>query len=619
MAKAKKNIKAKKSIIKAGNAFVKLVAGNSVDDGMHQTNPSWLVTFVRWSNRSPKDVKGIDPLKSEAPLVVDTDCTAITTTDSKISPTPGVSITLKMGKYNYLTAIAPGDYMFVNILNSEAQAKVVSDRVSAQKSVNLPEHGFKGMYKVQSVRKTISIDPQSGTRVMACTVQGHAFTELNNTIYFNAQLATGEVKNDFLFLTTISDKWRQLITKKAFPSVQYLVAVIYSMFVGVGAPDRKTQLRHGLFQNYNEHFFVPTMVGTLLGVETKSTVGIAVQDIYDLLFGKQQYSAGSSTAPQDGLNPINLTDNGLMPRLRTTNLECEGNSYVQAEYWQNVTAFSLMQQYLNSPINELYTTFKLNPNGNIMPTLIMRQIPFASQTYSDQTATKFLNLPRWKIDPNYIYSMNIGREEAARFNFVQGFGRVQMSANPDAEISRQIAEGNYVYDKQDIKKNGLRPKVFTSNFDIITNVSVALKRTYKSQQWTRLIADAVIGGHLKLNGSVVVPGMVDPISVGDNLEIGDVVYHIETISHQCNQSPNGDKKFTTSMELSNGVLDSKVEKYAEMKNSNLENHQLNDFYGGGFEPAISSDSFGAFNSTEVSFDPETRNALTKAEKERGET
>ena len=59
------------------------------------------------------------------------------------------------------------------------------------------------------------------------------------------------------------------------------------------------------------------------------------------------------------------------------------------------------------------------------------------------------------------------------------------------------------------------------------------RASYNSPEWARIHADAVIGGHLKMNGTFVCAGIPDPIAVGDNLEFEDVVYHIEQITHTC--------------------------------------------------------------------------------------
>jgi hypothetical protein len=575
-------------------------------------NPSWVVTFVRWSNRSPKNIQGISALKNEEAIVVSSDCLGITVNNSKSSPTPAAQINLKMGNYNYLSAIAPGDYVFINLLDSELEAERVARNAKSGYPINTTVDGFKGFFKVQSVRKIINTDHGTGLKTVMCVVQAYAFTELNNTVYFNAKLATE--KTDMLFLTEVSEKWNQLVQKKSNPSVQNLVALIFSMFVGVGAPDKKyaKALKDGTLKNYNEHFFVPSAVGKLLGT-TYNNNGIKVQDIYNLLFGIQRYESSEGVGDgrgvsATGLNPAGLKQSPLMPRLLVTKNECEGNSYIQAEYWQQVTAFSLMQQYLNAPINELYNTFRVDPTGKVMPTIVMRQIPFASPKYSDNKATKFLNLPRWVATSDFIYQMNVGREEAARVNFVQGFGRVQLATHPDDEITKQIGEGNYEFDKDDIKKHGLRVQMFNSPFDVITEAG---KETYLSRKWTRLMADALIGGHLKLNGSVTTPGVAKPVCVGDNMQIGDVVYHIEGLTHSCSINPsNGEKQFQTTFELSHGVLDKKDQYYAEMENTITSQHQLFDFDGKSGEPKISFESNGAIDDKNISFYPKTKAPAT---------
>ena len=138
---------------------------------------------------------------------------------------------------------------------------------------------------------------------------------------------------------------------------------------------------------------------------------------------------------------------------------------IKGEYWNQVSVWSIMKQFTNSPLNELYTCFKIDQQNKVMPTVVFRQIPFTTEGLeSSIKTTRFLNLPRWKISPSLVTMIDIGRDEAARFNFVQYFGRSTINNN-GWEISEEIAQGNFVFDFQDVQRNGLKPYVITSQFD----------------------------------------------------------------------------------------------------------------------------------------------------------
>jgi len=82
---------------------------------------------------------------------------------------------------------------------------------------------------------------------------------------------------------------------------------------------------------------------------------------------------------------------------------------------------------------------------------------------------------------------------------------------------------------------------------------------YHLNRWTKKRADWMFNGHLKLSGSVSLQGIVEPICEGDNVQINDIVYHIESVSHNCSINSNGIKTFTTALQLSNGLYSKGLE------------------------------------------------------------
>jgi hypothetical protein len=68
-----------------------------------------------------------------------------------------------------------------------------------------------------------------------------------------------------------------------------------------------------------------------------------------------------------------------------------------------------------------------------------------------------------------------------------------------------------------------------------------------------LMSDILMGQHLRLTGTLSIIGVQAPICHGDNLEWDGVVFHIESISHQCQIAPDGKKVFATTLSLSHGI------------------------------------------------------------------
>lgn len=554
---------------KAFTHFIGPTGSGEDEDGMvTQTSPTWVLTFVRWEVRDPLRTPGADATAVRQPLVVENDCLQVSVALNKGVLTPSMMATLVETDVNYETQIAPGDFVFVNMLNWEEKARNVADRARAGQPINEKTDGFKGMFKVQGVRKIVDVDPNSGVKTVLYKINGFAFTEFNNTIYFNPNLINQKsLSNQALFISDISTSWASLVSKAGKPFVQEVIAFLIQSLIGSGV-NPKAAVVDGLTVTPNVHFMVPKLVGRLLGVSNSTKEdnkdfkpAIAAKDIYLYIFGIQKYASGSSLKTlAAGMTPSNLKAQPEYPQFYYTNEPCQGNSLLKPEYWNQVKLWSILNQYTNAPLNELYSCFRISRAGRVMPTLVFRQIPFTSEDFVGQSfgtqddnaasisVTKFLDLPRWKIGSESIFSVDLGRDEAARINFVQYYAKSNFS-DKGIETSGETALGNYVFDQDDISRSGLRPYVVQNQFDDLPDALIK-----SAPVWARILGDAVIGGHLKLNGTIVCIGIVDPIAIGDNLEFDGVVYHIEQVAHTCSISPaNGIKSFRTTLSLSHGV------------------------------------------------------------------
>lgn len=576
-------------------AFTKFIGphGSDKSEGnlINQSSPSWILTFVRWNIRdtlrttSPGNLDA-DIFGVRAPLVVENDCVQVSVSDSKGTLTPSMQCTLLETDVNYATAIAPGDFVFVNMVNWDQEARRIAliARDKNPGAINGLKDGFKGVFKVQGVRKVISVDPQSGTKMVAYKINGFAFTEFNNTIYYNPYLRTedqGTGKDSLLFVSNIGADYKQLVSADHAPRCQDLIKALIQSFIGTGVSDRGVTSIGSIPVTTNTHFYIPGLVGQLLGIKSAK----AAKDIYSYVFGLQKYSGSSKQDLAKGLNPSNLgsPQNGFY----MTKTPVDGQTALKAEYWNQVKAWSIINQYVNQPVNELFTRFSVDPSGKVMPTVVLRQIPFTSEDFGNKApfdeaaeVTRFLSLPRWKISSALITDLDLGRDEAARINFVQYYGTITIQKEGQNSVSAQTAARNFAYDINDVTRSGLRPYIVNSQFEDLSNNNDAKL----SRKWALIIGDSVMGGHLKLNGSMTCVGIVDPIAIGDNLEYDGVVYHIEDISHVCSVAPStGLKQFRTMLKLSNGVSvagDASGLAYPEMSHTNAYNDRLDSYTNG---------------------------------------
>lgn len=528
-----------------------------------------MLTFLRWESRDPLHLGG-DGMSLREPLIVINDCLNLTVQSSKSSLSPSFSATLIGTDINYSTAIAPGDFCLVNIVKYDEQTRVLYDKVKANKPINSYEDGFKGIFKVQSVRRRLAVTPDGQKRVIY-SITGFAFTELNNVIYFNPFLLTDAEKQRQinLFVTNLGDEWRKAIGTNKILQCQQVMLMAFRAMLGESFTKETSTLKGGQLKTENRQFKLPEGVAKLLGISGAKYAA----DMYRVIAGIQKYDrVNPNSKPEKGLRPTNIDKDG---DISTTKDMCQGTSLNKADYWNQVQAWSILKQYQNPEVNELFTCHRVDPNGRVLPTIIFRQIPFTTEHFkSNITSTKFLSLPRWKIDTNLILNFDLGRDEAARVNFVQVFGNTQLGVT-NGGINAQISDQNFDIDKDDIVRHGLKPLVSTSQFDF---PDTEAKQSYKASDWAKLRGDWLIGGQLKENGTVVSIGIQEPISEGDNFQLGDMVFHIEAVSHSCEVNAMGVKSFRTSLQLSNGVSEKSNKSgpvYNEMENTDAHTYRKN--------------------------------------------
>ena len=213
------------------------------------------------------------------------------------------------------------------------------------------------------------------------------------------------------------------------------------------------------------------------------------------------------------------------------------------------SVWNLIREYLNPAINEMYTAIKFAPSGRVVPTLVVRQYPFSSpilHKVMKESVTAFHELPRWVADPVLVRGLDIGRGDGERINFVhtlvQPAKRTMVS-----EFARQIVDSPPISDPQDIKRHGLRPHMSTVMSGVVDD------QQSSSNEWTTIQSDFLIGQHLVLSGVCSLYGITSPIVPGDNFELDNGLYHIESVNHHCEIQPNGMKTFTTQLSLSHGL------------------------------------------------------------------
>ena len=477
--------------------YVRDIKATSTDS--HQTSPGYSLTFIRWSNRDTFNYTSIDNFEVRQPLVVINDAIQVSVSNSKNGVTPSMNAILLGGDLNYTTAIHPGDFVFVNMVNFEEKVTKIDantgkdvngnsirNRALGTLPINNYSDGFKGMFKVQTVRKRIITDPATGVKRLVYSIQAFGFTEFNNVIYYDPQVFNQFTGNFKLFTQQFDKFWSRVVKTKKTQSIQSIMQMLINVLIGQGTRKLNSQLP----PPPNRFFKVPTTVGKLMGVKAQYAA-----EIYNYVFGiwsDSKVGRQVRVDPKDGFNPSIEKDTENPAGFFKTPNEIQGHKIIEAEYWNGVRVWDILKKYQNSVINEMYSTYRVNKNGRVMPTLIVRQKPFSSLHFNGESKkTNFMNIPRWRISSNLIYDIDLGKEDAARINFVQIKTR-SIAVNQSRDLAKQTGLGNFEADTGDIARNGLRPYLATANFDYPENT----KQT-KGREWAQLVSDWLINGHLR--------------------------------------------------------------------------------------------------------------------------
>jgi hypothetical protein len=542
-------------------------------------------------------------------LVIVEDIANLQVNSTKSNHVSQLSATLLPGA-NYLTEIFPGDWIAAWIVNDVKTAESLVKRIRAGEACNGWNDGFKFLGRTAGgPRVSLSQDP-NGTKRASYSISAAGFTEFDASVYYEPHFAgtsTGVAATDWLRFT--GKALNDLVVvgengKDPLISVNKAIPFFISVFYGEGVPknqgaaDQPGEITRGL-DNPNS-FVIPDPIASLLGVTqgTKSNGKKGWNDICNVIHGVQTYqlsnqgvafsdspggakmvnqvSAGQIFAP-DGL-PLD----GTVRRMKCPQDMLGMFLPSPPQFSGNVTVWSILEQYLNKSVNEMYTCLRAGPNGAVMPTLVARQLPFTSGVLDDTykphpvkelapppskptkaktppvdpesnpinaarhlALTKFGEVPRWGIHPALFFNANLGRSDSVRFNFIHVYGE---AGQPNINMTNLIVRDPPIADDLDIGRSGLRPYIST------VNCAPQDVENRRSGDWMYILSDILMGLHLTLSGSIELIGIQSPICIGDNVEFDQQILHIESVSHSFSKNTqNGKTAFRTNLAVSHGM------------------------------------------------------------------
>jgi hypothetical protein len=494
---------------------------------------------------------------------------------SKDSCTKTLNATLK-DDANYLSSNAalPGDWMMAWMHTNGNDTNLIVKALQNGQAANGFNSGLKFVGRVNDIRKHLNVTA-NGVKTVTYTLQGVGFDELSTMFFYDPALATAEATSDiFQFMGQIGldvNDWLSKLNQNAGQikdNSEALITGFLDIVVGgaqtpiINKPQQNigSSLEVSPQQNMEAPYayLVPISVATTLGrtiADNRKGDSFGHQafgygDLLTILSGVQKYKVEDPTPDHKGFVPDLAFGKSKRNRMMTP--ERVKGTYVPIEQcFINTPLWALMNQLKNPTINEMYTCIRPDVFGDLMPTVVYRQIPFSSDSIVEDSSmplTKFLSLPRWKIPEAIVTTLDLGRSNTGHWNFIHVYGQL----NPyhqeyEYDIAAQIQHNPPIADVVDMSRAGIKP--------YMSSVACTIEDTQiqgRGRVWMAAIADWNMGLQYTLNGTVSCFGIQSPIAEGDNIEIDGLAFHIDSLSHSCGINA-GFKYFNTTLNLTHGM------------------------------------------------------------------
>jgi hypothetical protein len=405
-----------------------------------------------------------------------------------------------------------------------------------------------------------------GSYDVGYSLQAHAFTELESTIYYD-DVIRFKYPNAIEFFHDLGiglDKFLRAEEGKGFVNTNVTIPALTQILLGKGpgvlskdkgnTEMRPSSQRASIEDSPNVQFEIPEAVGKILR-PLSSNVPKYYSDILTQFVGDQTYGGNPKETSPDFLNPevetddvtgsIFYTKRALVDYFPPNPLDFKGKS-----------VWSILKTYVNEPINEIYTVMKPHPiHGGLTPTLVVRRIPYSSDTYqkseSSLRAVPFSELPRWIIPYSLMLGYDMGKDDAARINYVHITPSTMPSQTPTVNEQLVRLQSPPVVNKVDVMRHGLR--TYITPVAGFANPTAESEDSNISRRYTEFMADILMDGHLRYNGTLTTVGLQEPVQPGDNLEFNGILFHIEAVNHSGGISSDGSKTFQTNLQISHGM------------------------------------------------------------------
>lgn len=589
-------------------AAKQVVVGNHFQDGHTFQSPYWIMVTLPYDildtvDRSKVLSGGSDGLRvvssddaqrngkiTAPPIIWDNEVIDWTISQDKSQHIANLQATLVNVDNNVASFIwlAPGDWCMFWTFNDRGSYETVRERLRNNYSafpwtsrgdaganqdnsddVNFYSSGLKFVGRIWATSHFEHRLPDGKFR-LGYQVHAKMFSELDNRIYYNGLIAF-KYSNALNFMPDLGISLRNFLVfgpqkNGGFVNTNVFIPSLVKIALGEGpgaiSKDKgDTQIDRngsssGLQSSPNVAYEVPKTIIKMLGRDDNTGQNKYYSDILLQIVGVQTYDSTDDN-PVKAMLPDsgNLTFNDSVMYCKKPIVDFFPPDPL---LFKDKTVWESVQAYLNAPINECFTCLKPHPNtGRLVPTVVVRRIPYSSLGYARAAgddkleATAFADLPRWVIPTGLVKSFDVQRSDDQRFNYIHVTPNTMPSKNHLIGEQLAIIQAPPIVDEASIRRYGLK----MYNIRVAGFASPASESSKKNtaSRYTSFMADILLDGHLRLNGTMTTVGIQDPVQPGDNLEINGLVFQIEGLQHSGGIAASGERRFDTSLRLSYGA------------------------------------------------------------------
>ena len=498
------------------------------------------------------DAQGTE--KDVLPVIVSTlSCVSIQTNKAKGQPDGSFNLVLAPFK-NWTSTLTAGSWCVILMSNEPITEK---DLKSANKNQ------VKMLGRIESVRCETSINDEGARQ----------------TLYYVSGVDWGHIFNSQLYVDN-------LIAAPNDPKSQgnsAAVAIRNALFGKEGSP---------------QNFSVAQNLTNILGIMGRSLAGYTEagneinrlsNSIYEFEIPEPLAKFFKFVDPQN--NKVSSSSINKLITLKTGSLvnvdkyddKKEAVGFIDPFSLQGAhTLWQILMENSNPVLNEMFTDFRWNEDSTVSLTLYNRIKPFAYKNFKpspgDSSSLKsyFQNIKTHQLISDEVISVNAGTNWRDKFNFIE----IKPEFQEFNVVANWYKQKSQVFDPESFKREGFRPlilgtKQFPSGSEkggLPNDIGIDWSQLVN---WCDLLREWYFGTHRMLNGTIVIHGTTEYISVGNNIRFDAglinptpnmnaesrrtgnnnfILAHVEAVSHSFAVSPDGARQYRTTISFVRGII-----------------------------------------------------------------